>query len=951
MFEVLLLIAILGFLAHLDRRVKRLERQWEDVWGPRRHWEQEPVFEHASEPAPAAEPAAPLAMAEPPALTAEAPVEPEMWVPQPVLETVEPEPEPAAEAPEEERVGGFGFEELFGRRLPIWAGGITLAVAGMLIVKLSIEAGLLSPPVRVIMGTIFGLLLIGGAELALRQEERVRDARVRQALAGAGIASLYASILVAANLYHLVGPLMAMLGMAAVTALALGLSLRFGAPSALLGLAGGLAAPALIGSDEPNIPLLSLYLALAVGGLTTVSRGQRWAWLGISALVGGFGWGLLLMLGGALSAPDTISVGLYLLLIGVALPMMGFAGGWRDRLRLVAAIAAAAQVAALVATGDFSLLNWGLFGLISLAMLWLAWREPSLERLPPVGLVIALLLLGAWPEPELGQFALVAGGAALIYGVPALVRLWRERGGLIEAGQLAAITVGNLFIPMFHFYREDGTSDLEFGLLALALAALAATSAALGWRMAELRDDARFAILSTSSALLLAAAATLLLPGWAIGGAMAAVGLCLLHVGQVADDKRLEPISWIFAAAGLMAGPATAISDGPSDWQELLRWGLLATVSAAFAWRARLRYGRVVAQFAAPLLLVAALQPIVPERWEPLIAPLALVGLAAAPLRLVPAMAAALLVIVGWALIPLGLWSAGAVPTILADPMLISDVPVVEDVLLKLLIPAALLISSLWLARGRLGASERAVGLGVGAVLAAVAAHSLYKQMFAIGSAEAFVAYGLAERTLWEALLLGGAAALWRFRQPLAGTVLLGAAFAHSALYTLLIHNPLWAEQAVGALPLLNLIPLAYAVPAAAVLAIRRLPAVREAVPERAFTLTWMLLILLFAASMLRQLFHGSILVEPGLTQAEDIARSILAIALAIGFLLWGIKSKQRDWRIGSLVLMLGAVAKVFLWDTQGLEGLTRIASFVALGFSLIGIGWLYSRQLAPSKG
>ena len=55
----------------------------------------------------------------------------------------------------------------------------------------------------------------------------------------------------------------------------------------------------------------------------------------------------------------------------------------------------------------------------------------------------------------------------------------------------------------------------------------------------------------------------------------------------------------------------------------------------------------------------------------------------------------------------------------------------------------------------------------------------------------------------------------------------------------------------------------------------------------RAFTLAWMLLILLFAASMLRQLFHGSLLVEPGLSQAEDIARSILAILAAIGFLLW----------------------------------------------------------------
>jgi uncharacterized membrane protein len=44
---------------------------------------------------------------------------------------------------------------------------------------------------------------------------------------------------------------------------------------------------------------------------------------------------------------------------------------------------------------------------------------------------------------------------------------------------------------------------------------------------------------------------------------------------------------------------------------------------------------------------------------------------------------------------------------------------------------------------------------------------------------------------------------------------------------------------------------------------------------------------------------------------------------------------------------MLLAVAKVFVVDTSGLEGLVRIASFVALGFSLIGIGWLYSRHLS----
>jgi uncharacterized membrane protein len=199
-------------------------------------------------------------------------------------------------------------------------------------------------------------------------------------------------------------------------------------------------------------------------------------------------------------------------------------------------------------------------------------------------------------------------------------------------------------------------------------------------------------------------------------------------------------------------------------------------------------------------------------------------------------------------------------------------------------------------------------------------------------------------------LVLAGAAALWRFGQGRAGAILLGAAFAHSALHTLLLHNPLWAEQAVGPLPILNLLILAYAVPAAVILAIDRLPTVKELIPDRTFTLAWMVLILLFTASMLRQLFHGSLLVDLGLSEAEDIARSILAIALAIGFLLWGIRTQRRDWRIGSLVLMLAAVAKVFLWDTSGLEGLIRIASFVALGFSLIGIGWLYSRQLAPSR-
>jgi uncharacterized membrane protein len=70
----------------------------------------------------------------------------------------------------------------------------------------------------------------------------------------------------------------------------------------------------------------------------------------------------------------------------------------------------------------------------------------------------------------------------------------------------------------------------------------------------------------------------------------------------------------------------------------------------------------------------------------------------------------------------------------------------------------------------------------------------------------------------------------------------------------------------------------------------------------------------------------------------------------AIAFLAGGSRTEQRSWRIGSLLLMLAAVFKVFVIDTAGLES-RRIASFLALGASLIGIGWVYSRKLARRPG
>ena len=216
----------------------------------------------------------------------------------------------------------------------------------------------------------------------------MRDPRVRQALAGAGVASLYGAILIACNLYELIDPVTAFLGMAAVTGLAMGLSLRFGAPSALLGLAGGLAAPALVGSTEPNIPLLAPISRLRSAGFA-FSLEPALDVAGRHRPYGGFGWAALLLVSGMLDAAASISLGPFIILFGIVLPLVAFSGRLGNWFGLPEASRRRRRCRA-GRDGRLSLLHWGLFGLVSAAILWLASREEGLARLPAVGLAIAL---------------------------------------------------------------------------------------------------------------------------------------------------------------------------------------------------------------------------------------------------------------------------------------------------------------------------------------------------------------------------------------------------------------------------------------------------------------------------------------------------------------------------------------------------------------------------------
>ncbi|MGE4430438.1 MAG: DUF2339 domain-containing protein [Sphingobium sp.] len=871
----------------------------------------------------------------------------------------------------------ISFEDLFGRKLPIWAGGVTLAVAGVLLVKYSIDAGLLSPAIRVICGLIFGGGLIAGAEAALRQRHRVGDDRVHQALSGAGIASLYASILAAVNLYDLVGAGTAFAGLVMVTALAMGLSLRFGAPSAVLGLAGGVAAPALVSATEPNVPLLCTYLALAMGGLGALSRKQRWLWLGIGALLGGAGWGMLLILSGGLDFVSTLSVGMLVLIAGIAVPALAFPRSAASLLRGGGALIAAAQIAALVATGGFAPLEWGLYGLVSVAILWLAHREAGLRMLPAIGLATGLLLSAIWPAPPLAQFVPVLLAMTILYGGGALMRLWKPGGGMMEAGQPIALALGGFAVAWLHFHH-DTAQDMAFVLLALAAAALPAAAAWMGWTHAERREDARLASLCAASALMLAIAGLVGLPPWLVPVLLAALAAGLLFLSLRAEDRRMAIAARAFFAAAALALPVSdtllhqferLVQDGPqpAPAQALLRWAALALCGAFFAWRAQTAKERTAFQVIAAGFTYGALAQIIPAPWLAIAAAAALGLLAEANRKtadralFLPAMATCAAIILLWALEPWTRWSGAALLSLRGEPPFASDLPVPLAALQHLLAPAALVLAVLWRERDMLltrREGKAAAIIAAGGLIAGL--HIGYKQIFAIADTAAFTRFGLAERTLWEGLLLAAGYGIWRWGtgrgrpqaagrgrlQTDAALALIGVGVAHSAVYTLLLHNPLWSAQAVGLLPLANLLIPAFGMIFAGLWLAERIDPDRSARLSRPFDGARMAAIILFAFASLRHLFTGTLLVGVAVGPVENILWSVLAILLAIGFLLWGIRTSARDWRIASLVLMIGAVAKVFLLDASGLEGLLRIVSFLALGFSLIGIGWLYSRYL-----
>lgn len=499
-----LAVVALGIVAMAQgQRLRALTRRIEWLESAPRAQPQPP---RAAEPAPVAEVAparATPAAITPPVKRAEAPPPPP-----------EPDPEPEPDRP--------SLESLIGARLPVWIGAVALVVAGFFLVRHAVEIGLLTPAVRTILAALFAVILVGASEAARRIPALAEDPRIAQALAGAGIASSYATLYIAAALYHLIGPLPAFVLMVGVTTLGLFLALRHGPPTAVLALAGGFVAPLVAGYDAAGIGPLLVYLGLFTAALFGLAIHRGWGWLALAATVVGFGWVnfLLVALDPVLLTGPAAFVIALALAATLALPRAGVTSGW---LRTAPLVAGLVQLLVFAPALQFDGFAWSFYLILAAAALILAWRDA--RHLPGALAALGLslvLLAAALVAPDHGATFIAAPVLALLLAAPGLILLDRARSwAVIALGGIAGpVLLTNLLEP-------SRLADWQWALLELAAAALAFT---VSWRRRTVIDSRD--------------------PGL-IGGALAAAILFATAVGQLV---AIDWIGAVFAIATLGLG-------------------------------------------------------------------------------------------------------------------------------------------------------------------------------------------------------------------------------------------------------------------------------------------------------------------------------------------------------------------------------------------------------------
>jgi len=173
----------------------------------------------------------------------------------------------------------------------IWLGGISVALAGIFMVKYSINMGLLGPTAQISMAIVTGLALHGLADW-LRRRQGSSDP-VFAALAGGASITLYAALLAALHIYHLIEPGWTFALLAVVSLMTMLLALLHGPMLAMIGLVGAYVVPILVSTGSGNIFAAMVYSLIISGAGLLLLRYVSKSWLWWSVLAGVLGWWMI----------------------------------------------------------------------------------------------------------------------------------------------------------------------------------------------------------------------------------------------------------------------------------------------------------------------------------------------------------------------------------------------------------------------------------------------------------------------------------------------------------------------------------------------------------------------------------------------------------------------------------------------------------------------------------
>ncbi len=181
------------------------------------------------------------------------------------------------------------FERLFGGRVLAWIGGFATLLGIVFLMRSAVDSSWFTEEVRTLMAAFGSLALLVLGVWLHERKGRLEVARVAVAVA---IPGLFATTVVAAQVYDLISPVLGLEAAALIGAIGVAIAVRWSSMLvAGVGMLGALASPMLVGTtgEGGSIAFVALALAASVGVLLW----QRWNWLSLAAF--------------AVSAPQLIS--------------------------------------------------------------------------------------------------------------------------------------------------------------------------------------------------------------------------------------------------------------------------------------------------------------------------------------------------------------------------------------------------------------------------------------------------------------------------------------------------------------------------------------------------------------------------------------------------------------------------------------------------------------------